>query len=92
MSDKSEEQAAWAADLENQISLLKAAVAPDTPGEWLAGVLERGLAATHGEVTGYTAPSPHEPTFNSITWCQSRFVCITMQCYGSSWCAAGGVA
>jgi len=27
-----------------------------------------------------------KPKYNSITWCKSRFVCVTMKCTGSSWC------
>jgi hypothetical protein len=26
------------------------------------------------------------PSHNSITWCESRFVCVTMSCGGSDWC------
>jgi hypothetical protein len=84
----SQDQAAWAADLESQIGMIRASVESDSPGAWLAGVLERGLAATAAEVTGHGGPqpTPMAPTHNSVTWCQSRFVCISMRCGGSSWC------
>lgn len=87
-----DQQAAWAADLENQVQALREACASsggaDSPGEWFAGVLERGLAATTADIAGYEAdkPTAAAPTHDSVFWCESRFVCISMHCGGSSWC------
>jgi hypothetical protein len=55
------------------------------PGQWLAGALARSFFAQADLENGpskIAAAGGSDSTF----WCQSRFICATMQCGGSSWC------
>ena len=62
-------------------------------GDWLAGVIAQVMAAQGGGQYG-SAPAmapgamPAAPGISgqSSCWCESRFVCATMHCGGSSWC------
>lgn len=63
----------------------KSAQKSDAAGAWIAGELRdmTGSDVSQQEVAGYMMTSdPH----NSVTWCYSRFVCVSMECGGSGWC------
>lgn len=66
-------------------------------GEAAGSAAQNGDAWLRGKLQSLAAQAPAggaaEPevvglmdSHDSITWCYSRFVCITMQCGGSGWC------
>jgi hypothetical protein len=73
-----------------------------SPGAWLAGALARSIAppgapgvvpgtaqapgvGAPGALGGIPIPIP-APEHDSVWWCESRFICATMDCGGSGWC------
>ena len=82
--------------LEQRIAALEAQLAGggrpsgpggQTPGEWISGLITQNLPSSGplgGQAAGGAAGGAI--TGSSTCWCQSRFVCATMNCGGSGWC------
>jgi hypothetical protein len=60
-----------------------------TPAEWIGGLIAQnfppgGPVQQPGGAQAQRMAGDF--TGSSICWCESRFVCATMQCGGSGWC------
>ena len=88
-------------DLEARIARLEALVGaqqsggggqPATPADWIGGALAKSIAPSGagplGQQAQQQAPGVAAQGFtgSSVCWCESRFVCATMNCGGSDWC------
>lgn len=63
--------------------------AENSPGAWLAGALAQALppgGPASGARTGVQGAQAQQIASDSVLWCTSRFVCVTMSCGGSGWC------
>lgn len=55
--------------------------------EWLSGVVAESMPKGSPMASldqEHDAPGP--VAFDSVFWCESRFVCASMHCGGSGWC------
>ena len=64
-----------------------------TPAEWIAGAIAASLPQGSPTGMGQTGQPQQAQqvgaqafTGSSTCWCESRFICATMNCGGSGWC------
>jgi hypothetical protein len=58
----------------------------ESPAAWLVGALMSSLTPPGSPGAQPGAQSPGMMMADSVFWCNSRFVCATMNCGGSGWC------
>lgn len=62
--------------------------ADDAASTWITGELRdmSAQASTSADAPDVVGLAQKQDPGDTVIWCTSRYVCITMQCGGSGWC------